>query len=306
MAADDKNTNKEAGQNLLEHYNEAKLVRKIVTVITTTVLLLILIIGGGGYLYIKSALKPLDANSKISKKVNIPIGSSVTSIADELKTKGIIKNAKVFKYYVKLKNEAGFMAGDYELSPSMDVAEIVSRLKTGKVLKQASFKVTFPEGQQLKEIAQVMAKVTHKSDNEVLTILNDPAFIHSMMTKYPNLLTKDILNPSVKYPLEGYLYPATYSFYKTNPSVQEMAEAMLQKTQNVLANYDDERKKKNLTIHQLLTMSSLIEQEATAKADRKKLQVFSITALIKGCHCKPILRFFMRKENIRKKSFIQI
>ncbi|CRK84240.1 endolytic transglycosylase MltG [Neobacillus massiliamazoniensis] len=284
MAADDKNQNpnKKAQQNLLEHYHEAKLVRKIVMGITIAVLSLILLIGGGGYLYIKSALKPLNANSKITKKVNIPIGSSVTSIADKLVEDGIIKNAKVFKYYVKLKNEGGFMAGDYELSPSMDVAEIVSRLKTGKVLKQASFKVTFPEGQQLTEIAHVMAKAIHKSDNEVLTTLNDPAFIHSMMAKYPNLLTKDILNPSVKYPLEGYLYPATYSFYTPNPSVQEMVEVMLQKTQNVLGNYDEVRKKKNLTVHQLLTMSSLIEQEATAKADRKLIASVFYNRIDKG------------------------
>jgi UPF0755 protein len=272
MTTEDKKEKKEViRQSLLEHYHEAKVVRKIVTIISMLVLVFIVVIGGGGYLYISSALKPIDKNSKAHEKVDIPIGSSVTGIAQKLEAKGIIKNAKVFKYYVKLKNEGGFMAGEYDLSPSMDVQEIVSRLKTGKVLQQASFKLTFPEGQQLKEIAHIMAKVTNKSDEEVFTALNDKAFIKSMMVKYPNLLTKDILNPHIKYPLEGYLFPATYSFYKPNPTIEEMVIQMLKKTQVVLDKYSEESDAKQLTTHQLLTMASLVEEEATAKADRKTI-----------------------------------
>ena len=56
----------------------------------------------------KSALKPVDSKSKSQKTVEIPIGSSVTGIAETLEKNGIIKNAKVFKYYVKLKNEGRF------------------------------------------------------------------------------------------------------------------------------------------------------------------------------------------------------
>jgi UPF0755 protein len=183
---------------------------------------------------------------------------------------------------VKLKNEGGFMAGAYELSPSMDIQEIVNRLKTGKVLKQASFKVTFPEGQQLVEIAHIMGQVTKQPDDAVLKTLNDKAFIKSMMNKYPDLLTDDILNPKIKYPLEGYLFPATYSFYKTNPSVEEMVAAMLKKTQSVLASNEDGDKETKLTTHQLLTMASLIEEEATEKADRKGISSVFYNRIDKG------------------------
>ena len=283
MTTDKKDGHKEVvRQKLLEHYHEAKLVRKIVTIISILVLLFIVVIGGGGFLYISSALKPIDKNSKVHEKIDIPIGSSVTGIGEKLEASGIIKNAKVFKYYVKLKNEGGFMAGNYELSPSMDIPEIVSRLKTGKVLQQASFKLTIPEGQQLKEIAHIMAKVINKSDDEVFTTLNDKAFIKSMQAKYPKLLTTDILNPNVKYPLEGYLFPATYSFYKPNPTVAEMVTAMLKKTNAILANYSDQSEKKKLTTHQLLTMASLIEEEATAKADRKNIASVFYNRIDKG------------------------
>lgn len=238
MTTEKKDKNKEViREKMLEHYSEVKIVRKIVMLISILLLSFIILIGGGGYLYIKSALKPVDKESKVHKKVEIPMGSSVMGIAEKLKTNGMIKNAKVFKYYVKLKNEGGFMAGEYELSPSMDIPEIVSRLKTGKVLLKASFKLTIPEGQQLREIAQTLAKVGDKSEEEVFAQLNDKEYVKTLITQYPDLLSNDILNPNVMYPLEGYLFPATYSFYKPNPTVEELVGAMLKKTQSVLENY---------------------------------------------------------------------
>lgn len=283
MTTNEKGTKKEVIRlKMLEQHHEAKIVRKIVLIITILMLLFVVVIGGGGYLYIQSALKPLESKSKSQKTVEIPIGSSVTGIAETLKKNGIIKNAKVFKYYVKLKNEGGFMAGDYQLSPSMDVPEIVSRLKTGKVLAKASFKITIPEGKQLKEIAAFMAKATNQKEDDVLNKLNDKEFVKALMGKYPDLLTDEILNGSIKYPLEGYLYPATYPFYKPNPSVEEMVTAMLDKTRAVLADYAEERNNKKLSVHQLLTMASLVEEEATGKSDRKKIASVFYNRMKKG------------------------
>jgi UPF0755 protein len=259
-------------KKMLEHQSEARIVRRIVLTITIVAIFILVFIGGGGYLYIKSALQPVDRDSKVQKKVEIPIGSSVTGISQKLEASGIIKNAKVFKYYVKFKNEAGFMAGEYELSPSMEIPEIINRLKTGKVLQKAAFQLTIPEGKQLKEIAQIIAKAVNLPEEEVFNQLNDRTFIQKMMAKFPDLLTTDILNPNIKYPLEGYLFPATYPFYKPNPTVEEMVVTMLEQTKKVITPYLAELSdEEEYTAHQLLTMSSLIEEEATEKADRKKI-----------------------------------
>jgi UPF0755 protein len=283
MTTDEKNAKKASiREKMLEHQKEARVVRKIVLIISILMLLFIVFIGGGGYLYIQSALKPVDPKSKSQKTVEIPIGSSVTGIAQTLEKNGVIKNAKVFKYYVKLKNEGGFMAGDYQLSPSMDVPEIVSRLKTGKVLAKASFKITIPEGKQLKEIAAIMATATKQNEDDVFNKLNDKEFIKELMVKYPEVLSDEIMNGSIKYKLEGYLFPATYPFYKPNPSVEEMVTAMLDKTRTVLADYAEESDAKKLSIHQLLTMASLVEEEATGNADRKKIASVFYNRMKKG------------------------
>jgi UPF0755 protein len=272
MSSEETHSKKEViRKKMLEHQSEARIVRRIVLTITIVTLLVLIFIGGGGYLYIKSALEPVDKDSKVQKKVEIPIGSSVTGISEKLAESGIIKNAKVFKYYVKFKNEAGFMAGEYELSPSMEIPEIINRLKTGKVLQQAAFQLPIPEGKQLREIAQIMAKAVNKPEDEVFNQLNDRTFIQTLMAKYPDLLTTDILNPNIKYPLEGYLFPATYPFYKQNPTIEEMVVTMLDQTRKVITPYLAESSDEKITAHQLLTMSSLIEEEATEKADRKKI-----------------------------------
>ncbi|MGG1833585.1 endolytic transglycosylase MltG, partial [Cytobacillus firmus] len=226
---------------------------------------------GGGYFYINSALKPVDPDNNKPKKVEIPIGSSVTGIGTVLEENGIIRDARVFKYYVKFKNEAGFMAGEYELKPSMNMKEILDSLKTGKVMEEVAFKITIPEGKQLEQIAGIIAEKTDKKPEDVLKKLNEKAFIKSLMTEYPELLTKEILGENIKYPLEGYLFPATYPFYKEDPTIEEIVEVMLDKTASVIEEYSGDMEKREYTPHKLLTMASLIEEEATAKVDRDQI-----------------------------------
>jgi UPF0755 protein len=257
---------------LIERKEEAKVIRKIVGFI---VLALFIIIGGtavGGYLYVKSALQPVNEDNNKSVNVEIPIGSGTTAIGNILEENGIVKNAHVFKYYVKFNNESGFQAGNYDLTPAMTLDEIITSLKTGKVMLKAEFKITVPEGLQLDQIAEKIAEKTPYKTEEIMKKLDDKAFIEEMMSKYPDLLKKEeIMAGSVKHPLEGYLYPSTYPFYEEEPSLDTIIDKMISQTQDVLTQYETSRVDQDLTVHELLTMSSLIEEEATEKADRGKI-----------------------------------
>lgn len=266
---DEQKSNKDIiREKLIEQQKEAKIARRIVLIITIVLLLVVGGVLGGGYFYIKSALQPVNPESNKEKTVTIPIGSSVTGISQILQDNGIIKNAKVFKYYVKFKNESGFMAGEYSLSPSMTFPIIIDSLKTGKVDQEVAFKITLPEGTQLEQIAEIIAKKTNHKPADVLKSLNDQTFLKKLMEKYPDLLTNEILAKEIKYPLEGYLFPATYSFYKKDPSLEEIVSTMLDKTAEIVGQYSEIMQEKNYTVHQLLTMASLIEEEATEKVDR--------------------------------------
>jgi len=272
---DIKNTNNDKkhliAEKLIERQKEARVVRRIVFVTAIVAILLIGALGGGGYYYIKSALKPVDENSKKNINVTIPIGSSTSGIGKVLEDKGVIKDARIFKYYVKFKNESGFMAGDYKMNPSMTIPEIISSLKTGKVMQDVVMKITIPEGKQLSQIAGIIAEKTQQDQEQIFKQLNDKEFVKKMMGKYPDVLTEEILNEKVKYPLEGYLFPATYPFYSEKPTVEEIVTVMLTKTKEVLGEFKGQMDEKEMSAHQVMTMASLIEEEATEKVDRDKI-----------------------------------
>lgn len=258
-------------EKLIEQQKEARVVRRIVFITAIVAILLIGALGGGGYYYIKSALKPVDENSKKNINVTIPIGSSTSGIGKILEGKGVIKDARIFKYYVKFKNESGFMAGDYKMNPSMTIPEIISSLKTGKVMQDVVMKITIPEGKQLSQIAGIIAEKTQQDQEQIFKQLNDKEFVKKMMGKYPDVLTEEILNEKVKYPLEGYLFPATYPFYSEKPTVEEIVTVMLSKTKVVLGEFKGQMEEKEMSTHQVMTMASLIEEEATEKVDRDKI-----------------------------------
>ncbi|KMY50894.1 endolytic transglycosylase MltG [Peribacillus loiseleuriae] len=255
-------------QKLLEQQGEARIVRKIIMIVMLVIVVVAACVGIGGYLYVQSALNPADPDNQKIQEVEIPIGSSVGNISTILAEQGIIKNAKIFKYYIKFKNESGFQAGSYKLASSMTLPEIIKSLKTGKVVMDAQLKITIPEGKQLVQIAHIVAEKTNQDPKDVFEQMNDKAFIDKMRAKYPDLLTDEIYGKKVRYPLEGYLFPATYDFYEEKPSLDMIVTEMLKKTDEVLAQYKDEMNEKQFSNHKLLTLASLIEEEATARVDR--------------------------------------
>lgn len=272
MNLDSKQTNKEEIiEKLIEQQGEAMLVRKIVLRIMLALIALVVVIGLGGYFYVTSSLKPVDTNDHTQKTVEIPIGSSIGTISTLLEEEGIIRDSRVFKYYIKFRNESGFQAGKYTLSPSMSIEKIVDTIKTGKMMKEPALKITIPEGKQLIQIADIVAEKTDQDPKKVFATLNDKKFIKRMQEKFPALLTKDIYNKNIKYPLEGYLFPLTYDFEEKSPSVEVIVTAMLKQTEKVLNEYESQMKEKGFSVHKLLTMASLLEQEATGKVDRSKI-----------------------------------
>ncbi|WP_273125085.1 endolytic transglycosylase MltG [Bacillus weihaiensis] len=258
-------------KKLLEKQSEAKVVRKIV--LTVFILLVIAFSGliGGGYLYIKSALQPVDPADQKTVNVTIPIGSSVSMIAKILEENQLIKDDRIFKYYIKFKNESDFQAGDYELKKSMTFDDIILSLKKGKVMEEVALQITIPEGRQLKEISSIIANNTTYDEEDIFNKLTDKSFIDAMRDKYPDLLTNDLFSEKVMYALEGYLFPATYPYYTENPTIEEIVEPMIGKMHEVVTKYYAQIQEKDMTIHEFVTMSSLIEEEATAKADREKI-----------------------------------
>nr|WP_106780066.1 endolytic transglycosylase MltG [Lysinibacillus timonensis] len=250
---------------------EGKTVRKIVGITSFVIIGIIAIIAISGYLYINSALQPVDPNSTTEIQVEIPMGSGITTIANILEEKGIIKNAQIFKYYTKFKNESQFQAGNYTLTQSMTLDEIIESLKTGKVYREPIFTVTIPEGLTLEQIANIIEQNTDYSAEEFMAKVTDEEFIKNMMGTYPELITEEVFGENIRYALEGYLFPATYSFYEEKPSLDEIITTMISQTKDIVLGYSSLLEEQQMTVHHLLTFASLLEEEATAQTDRETI-----------------------------------
>lgn len=265
-----------------EKKSEVKIVRKIVAIIAITFLLLFGIIGLIGYNYVKSALKPVNPDATKTIAVEVPIGSSLSSISALLEKKGIIKDAKVFKYYAKFKNESQFQAGNYDLTQAMTLDELIESLKTGKVYREPIFTMTIPEGLTLDQIGKIVEKKTPYTQKEFMDLVTSEAFVQKMMANYPELITDAVLADNIRYGLEGYLFPATYSYFEEKPSLESIVEEMIAAMNNVVKNYSEVLVEKQMSVHQLLTFASLLEEEATAQTDRETIASVFYNRIEKG------------------------
>ncbi len=198
----------------------------------------------------------------------IEMGSGTDKIANILEENGVIKSKLAFKLYVKLNNISNFKAGSYTITKDMSVPEIATTLQTGVVFKETGYNITFVEGKTIDYIAKVIAENTDNTEQDVYDLLKDEEYIDSLISEYW-FITDEIKNKDIYYPLEGYLFPDTYSFDEKDVSVKDIFKTMLDQMKKVLDNYKSDIESSNYSVHEILTMASVIENEAVFDKDRK-------------------------------------
>ncbi|MDT2704608.1 endolytic transglycosylase MltG [Enterococcus dispar] len=254
---------------------EDRIVSKIVTVVVLALLVIGGILGFSVYRYVSSSLQPLDPDNKKTVAVEIPSGSSNKQIGEILQEDKVIKSGMVFNYYTKFNNLTGFQAGSYHFSPSMSLDDISKNLQGGGAgTAGADAKLTIPEGVDIDKIGDIIAKDTKIKKSDFLDLMKNEDFFKKMQEKYPDLLTSAAKAKGVRYRLEGYLFPATYDYYKTS-SLEDIVTQMIDKTNTVMSAYYDTIKQKNMDVQEVMTLASLVEKEGVTETDRKKIaQVF--------------------------------
>ncbi|MDR1521977.1 MAG: endolytic transglycosylase MltG [Streptococcaceae bacterium] len=263
---------------------ENHLVKKVVRRMVIFIILFLIVVLFGGFLYIKSALQPLDRTSNTFVNIYIPVGFSNKQIAHILKKEKVIKDANVFNYFVKFHNYANFQSGYYNFKSSYTLEQIADILKKGRSEQPKKFnfgKVVIKEGQNIDEIAKQIeinvdtkeGKKTPFKREDFIDLVNDEQFFNEMVQKYPKLFN-GASSQNVRYKLEGYLYPATYNYEKDDP-LKKFVEVMILTMDKVMQAYYDELTKQEKNVREVLTLASLVEREAVKKEDRRNVaQVF--------------------------------
>lgn len=267
----DKDRKEEYQKNMLQRSEEARIVRRIVFAIIVMITLLLSFGGYSIYNYVTSALDPVDPNNSEPIEIEIPLGSSSSKISEILEENGIIKDARIFRLYIKLKNESDFQAGTYTFRKSDNIDDVIETLKSGRIILEPIYTVTIPEGKSIEEIAEIYSKNIPITKEEFLERVNDQEYIEELIEKYQMILTRDILDPNIRTPLEGYLFPATYEFFEQEPSVDDIVDKMLEKTMEVIGSYQDDILASDFSIHEVFTFASLLEKESRNDEERKMI-----------------------------------
>ena len=230
-------------------------------------LLVLLIIAGAGagvfYFYNLSSVS--DSNEKVV--FGIKKGETVPTIAHNLKEKGLIKNEQFFRLYLRAQKIDNLQAATYELSPSMDLDTIIDYLVSGKNIEPDAFMLTIKEGLNMRGVAKAIAENTNNEEARVFALLEDKAYIDSLIGKYW-FLTDDIKNSDIYYPLEGYLFPDTYQVSNKDISVEEIFDILLRGMEKVLDQYKTQIDRSDYSIHELLALASMVELEGTNAENR--------------------------------------
>ena len=141
--------------------------------------------------------------------------------------------------------------GEYELSYDMSHWEIFKLFKEGKV---RSFKVSFPEGFNHYEMAQVLKNNNYPDTEKFLELVWDKDFI------------KDNLSQNLN-SLEGYLFPDTYQITKYMPA-EDLIRSMLDKFLAVYEELNKSPLEVKLNQHEVITLASIVEKETSIEEER--------------------------------------
>jgi len=225
------------------------------------ILVIMIVTVCGTYRY---AISPM---SKESKEIIFTVeeGSTYLTIANNLKEKELIRSEMFYKVYIKIFNPNNLQAGTYILDQNMSLEQIIEKLEKNEVVTE-TLTIVIPEGKHIEEVAEIISTNTGLSEQGLLDYWQDEEVINTLISKYW-LLTDDIKKEGIRYYLEGYLFPDTYQV-SIKPTNKEVTYKLLDRMDEILSKYKDVINNSKYSVHEILTLASIVEHEAVLAEDR--------------------------------------
>jgi UPF0755 protein len=194
---------------------------------------------------------PADATDNQATFI-IRAGETFNELTARLKRKGIIASTTRFRLYSRMTgSDKRLKAGEYSLSATMTPAQILDMLVQGRSIL---YRLTIPEGYTIDQIAQEIARQGLGTAEEIQRLATNPLVAQSYAIEAQTL--------------EGYLFPDTYYFPKdVEPAkiIAKMVEHFKAQFQPV---WEQRAKELNFSVHQIVTLASIIEKETGAPSER--------------------------------------
>lgn len=229
---------------------------------------------------------PLVENSTIQKIINIPSGTNAKEIVHILEKNEIIrKNNYLFIILIKLsKLEDKLKFGEYNLSPSLSMLQILNKLARGEIVV---YKITIPEGYTSIQIAELLDK--------------------------KEIVEKESFLKLVKYgekSWEGYLFPDTYEVPKKY-GAENMFKLMLSNFEQVAVENKliNKAEQTGFTMDEIITLASIIEKEAQFAEEKRQISSVFHNRLKSGMKlqsCATIQYILGKPKEILEESDLEI
>lgn len=163
--------------------------------------------------------------------------------------------------------------GYYELSPHLNILQILNKLSQGEIIK---IKVTIPEGLSLEEISSMLSSKLNISKEKFINLSKNPKKINGIEKYF-----QENIPPS----LEGYLFPETYYFSKEIDEEQiilTMLDTFFRKINEEIPEWKEELNKKDLSLNDWVILASIVEKEGKLEKERPFIAGVFINRLKKG------------------------
>ena len=229
-------------------------------------LILILILafavgGGGAYTLGLRAVEPGNEDPVI---VEIPSGSGASSIVGILDEAGLVRS----RFWAKVNSRIGgyhsLQANTYIFNKAMSFNAIMKAINEGDFNYISKESVEVKDGARLEQVAAAISEQLPFTAEEILDKWADKDYLNTLIDNYW-FLTDDILSKDVMYPLEGYLYADTYFVTTDNSTIEGFTEMCLDRMQDELDSRRDAIESSKYSVHELLTLTSIVTKEARAE-----------------------------------------
>lgn len=187
--------------------------------------------------------------------VDIPRGSSTARIASLLASKGVVKSARAFRVYVRLKGAGPFLAGRYTLHRSQAFAGVIRTLGRGPEIVYD--RLTIPEGLTIGQIAERVGKLPGRSAEQFMEAASSGR-------------VRSAYQPAGVTTLEGLLFPDTY-LVESDDTEEEILKRMVASLETVGAEVgiDHAEERVGVSPYEAIVVASLVEREARVDDDRR-------------------------------------
>lgn len=200
-----------------------------------------------------------ESDNKEPVEIVVSKGTNLAIVADDLYEKGVIRSRLWFRYNGQ-DVARNIKPGTYTIEPNINIEDIYSVLQEGE--QEEHIKLTFPEGFILYQFAERVSESGFSTIEEFINATDR----YFMENGY------EFDTTSLYFNMEGYLFPDTY-FFNKDQTVDDIVATLANTMYNKL--FTDENKSRakelGLTLHEVLTIASLIEREAYNDEERANI-----------------------------------